>query len=142
MLHEDRGILASVFHIPQALILAAYATWICYFAFRFRGTILKTHYAPLLSGCALLAFSMLVDMIEGGHILNVGLDLPAHQMLEDGPKLMGVSGWLVYFVSIASREMALALNAFTVREEISLAEFSPDAIAATEETVRSYSMGN
>jgi hypothetical protein len=145
LLHEDRGIFTTFFGLPQALILATYATWVAYFVIRFRTTILKTDYAPLLSGCLLLALSMFVDMTEGGLILDIGMVLPAHQLLEDGPKLMGACGWLVYFLGIARREVSTALAAGTAAEHrlmFKVVSRQPRAKASARGTVPDYSIAD
>jgi hypothetical protein len=109
MLHEDRGMFTTVLHIPQVLTLACYLGWMLYFLLRFRTTILKTKWILLGSALAWFAVSMFVDLTEDRHIVDLGFEFPAHQMIEDGPKLLGVVGWFSYLLLLSGREVSKAL---------------------------------
>jgi hypothetical protein len=90
MLHEE--VYHDYFHIRQRYVYIAYFMMILIYLLSFRKTILNSEYMPLVVAFILFGVSILVDGIT-----DRITDIPFHHLFEDGPKFLGIAGWLGYF---------------------------------------------
>lgn len=99
MFHEK--VYYHYFDLRQRYIYLAYFTMILGYLFYFRKTILKSPFMPLVLAFMLFGMSILVDGITDRiH------EIPFHHLLEDGPKFLGIAGWLGYFGTFSLQKLS------------------------------------
>ena len=84
--------------IPQPLVLLAYAVMVGLFLVRFRVLIAHSDKSFLVLALAFFAASVAVDLMPGAWSRAWGW----LYLLEDGCKLLGITGWLGYFATVAA----------------------------------------
>jgi hypothetical protein len=106
LVHE--AVVPRYLGLQDSAVYAGYAGLAATLALRFRRTILTTRYSLLLLSVALLAGSVGFDVLEdvfGVEGISVsGLNL--NYLVEDGLKLLGIAGWLVYLGWTARHSLA------------------------------------
>lgn len=101
LLHEE--VIPERLHIPQPLVLAAYVVLVAWFMARYRRLIEGSDFVLLLLAGFFFAVSVLIDIVfPEGEILIVG-DLPGRDLVEDGPKLLGIVTWTIYMWRTATQ---------------------------------------
>lgn len=101
LLHEE--IIPERLHIPQPAVLAAYVFMVAWFLVRYRRLIEETDFVLLVLAGVFFAGSVLVDVLfPEGELLIVG-DLPGRDLVEDGPKLLGIVAWTIYMWRVATQ---------------------------------------
>lgn len=93
LLHDI--IFPDYFGIKEKYTYLAYFVLIVAGLFVFRQTILKTDYLLLLIALGFFGFSIFVDIVQYRIQPYVG---PWRILYEDGAKLLGIAGWLGYFL--------------------------------------------
>lgn len=87
MLHES--VLPDYLGIPQNLVQASYAVMALLYVWRFWKMIFNAEHAMLFMAFAFLGFSVLCDVVH--------FRVPAHELFEEGSKLLGITSFLIYF---------------------------------------------
>ena len=105
-LHEDA--FPHYLHLPQLLIYAAYALLLLLYLLWFRADILKSDFAILGLALGLFAFSTLVDLASDRTSLFE--HVPGRGLVEDGPKLVAIVTWFIYFARTAFGYLAAELS--------------------------------
>jgi hypothetical protein len=93
--------IAPTFGIPEEVVLAALGLAAVAWAVRHRAVIGQSAFGPLLVAVAFGAASVLLDM-AGPYVGS----LPEHGLLEEGTKLIGIGGWLIFVSGEAYRTLA------------------------------------
>lgn len=101
LLHEE--ILPERLHIPQPIVLAAYVVLVAWFLFRFRSLIEGTDFVLLVLAGVFFAGSVLIDVIFPDGEFSIVDDLPGRDLVEDGPKLLGIVSWTIYMWRTATQ---------------------------------------
>lgn len=96
MLHE--WLFPIVLGIPQAIVLAAYAAIVGLFLVRFGALIARTDMLLLGFALAFFAASVAADQLPGAWFGAWGW----LYLLEDGCKLLGITGWAGHLSSVAA----------------------------------------
>ena len=93
LLHDY--ILPIHFGVSEKAFLLVYAVLMIVGLVRFREAILKTEYVVLLIGLGFLGASLIIDALQS----NIGSLIGSGRiLLEDGFKLLGITGWFGYFL--------------------------------------------
>jgi len=94
-----------VFGIREKIVFSAYAgLLLLYFSIYFR-VILQTNWLLLLFAMTFFGLSVLIDVfprltvVPWNNVIGGGIPYWRY-LLEDGAKLLGIVGWLAYFVSV------------------------------------------
>ena len=87
------GISQNMVLMLIMIAVVAYLVW-------FRQIILRTRYEFMLIAVGFLAISVIVDAVLGPWLLPLG---EWKSLIEDGAKLLGITSWLSYYVSMAYR---------------------------------------
>lgn len=95
MLHD--WILPRYFGLNEKVVFAAYGFLVIGWLVSFRRRIVETDYAALLLSIVFFGFSLVVDFFQPEVEGRIG---PWRVLLEDGAKLLGIVGWLGYFILV------------------------------------------
>ncbi len=98
MFHER--LLPQHLHIPQAAVYGAYVLMFAAYLVRFRKTIVESEFPILLLALVFFALSRGVDMGRDLGFVRVR----AADLLEGGPKLLGIASWFAYLTIVCARE--------------------------------------
>lgn len=99
MVHDAVG--PRYLGISSEWIYGVYVVVICLILVRYRAVIMRNDYVLLVASLAFLAASLGVDVIHDLKLFEGGLaSIGLRFLLEDGLKLLGIGGWLAYFVSL------------------------------------------
>jgi hypothetical protein len=78
---------------------------------KFRKTILKTDYIPLLLAFMFFGLSIVFDRITDWSMIN--LEFSQIEIFEDGSKLFGIVSWMTYFFNVFFREIDSLLLSYS-----------------------------
>ncbi len=90
LFHESIGRNLGV---SDSFVLVAYVIVGSLYLIRFARVVIGTEYLLLLLALGFFGISTIVDAIEGNY--------SGQQLLEDGPKLLGIVSWAVYFMRVS-----------------------------------------
>jgi len=113
MIHENSP---KLFGFSNNVLMVTYVLLAAYLFYRHRAVIRQTNYILLMVSVAFLGGSVLSDKLHDYHVLqNVGIELGGWMYLvEDGFKLIGIVGWLIYFgwtsFSFIDQELRLRMD--------------------------------
>ena len=86
MLHEN----AHYIGVTEHVIYGVYAIAMAYYVVRFRQILLRAEYLLLLAAYVCFAGSLVVDALDGV------VYFPGFYIVEDGFKMFGIMGWLLF----------------------------------------------
>jgi hypothetical protein len=102
MIHEKASEI--YWRISEEAVFTAYGAMLALYLARFRRTILRTQYLPLLLAFGFMALSLLTDKLNDSEEKAALLLV----LLEDGSKLLAIVSWLVYFTRLSAQRVLLA----------------------------------
>lgn len=101
MLHERMN------HTVEAIIFGGYGILVATVFIRFRNVILQTNF--LILGVALGCF--LLSMVLDNVVERLSLVIPYRTMLEDAFKIIGIVGWVWYFIGLSIGSVRATVSA-------------------------------
>jgi hypothetical protein len=104
-IHE---VVSYTIGVPDTLILVVYALLGIVFMLSFWPEIMNTDYVLLLVSIGMFAISFAVDTVDPKDAVNAVIG-PRYHLFEDGPKLIGISTWLGYFIRTCWLELVSAM---------------------------------
>jgi hypothetical protein len=98
-------VFPDYFGIREEIVFGVYGLLMVLYLLRFRAVILRTEYFILATSFILFGLSAEYDLVPRGAVVIssiIGIAGFAY-FLEDAPKFIGISTWLMYFSRVAAK---------------------------------------
>jgi len=102
-IHET--VFPDYFGIREEIVFGVYGLLMVLYLLRFRAVILRTEYFILATSFILFGLSVEYDILTPGAVVISSITGISrfNFFLEDAPKLIGISTWLIYFSRVAAK---------------------------------------